>query len=117
MTFGGTGSAFFEGVGGVDQAVGHRVGDTALDTRIHLLDSADVYSRGIAESMLGLAVKGRRDEVLLSTKCHGRMSDRINDLGQSRHHIINSCEQSLRRLGVDHIDIYHIHGVDAYTAW
>jgi len=117
MTFGGTGSAFFEGVGGVDQAEANRIVNAALDAGINLVDSADVYSRGVAESMLGLAIKGRREEVLLSTKCHGRMSDRINDLGQSRHHILTSCENSLRRLGVDHIDIYHIHGVDAYTAW
>lgn len=117
MTFGGTGSAFFEGVGGVGQEEATRMIHFALDLGVNLLDCADVYSRGVSETMLGQAIKGRREDVLIATKCHGRMSDRINDLGQSRHHIIRSCEDSLRRLDVDYIDVYQVHGVDAYTSW
>ena len=117
MTFGGSGSAFFEGVAGVGQTEATRMVHYALDLGVNLLDSADVYSRGVSETLLGNAIKGRRDDVLIATKCHGRMSDRVNDLGQSRHHVIRSCEDSLRRLGVDYIDIYQIHGMDAYTSW
>jgi aryl-alcohol dehydrogenase-like predicted oxidoreductase len=117
MTFGGSGSHFFEGIGGVGQREATWMTHLALDLGVNLIDTADVYSRGIAERMLGKAIKRRRDDVLIATKCHGRMSNDVNDVGQSRHHIFRSCEGSLRRLGVDHIDIYQIHNVDAYTAW
>jgi len=117
MTFGGTGSRFFEGVGGVDQADAQKMVDLALDHEINLIDTADVYSRGVSEQMLGRALKGKRDKAIIATKFHGRMSDDPNDLGQSRHHIIRSCEASLRRLDTDHIDLYQIHGFDAYTDW
>ncbi len=117
MTFGGSGSAFFEGVGGVALEEAHRMVDMALDRGVNMIDTADVYSRGVSEEMLGACLAGRRNRVLISTKCHGRMSDGVNDLGQSRHHIIASCENSLRRLKTDHIDVLHIHGYDAYVAW
>lgn len=117
MTFGGSGSRFFEGIGGVDAKDAHRMVDMAVDAGINLVDTADVYSRGLSEEMIGAAIAGKRDKVLVATKCHGRMSDGPNDLGQSRHHIINSCHASLRRLGVDHIDLYQVHGFDAYTSW
>jgi aryl-alcohol dehydrogenase-like predicted oxidoreductase len=67
--------------------------------------------------MLGEALECWRDKVLIATKVHGRMSDDVNNVGQSRHHIIESCHASLRRLGTDHIDLYQIHGYDAYTRW
>ncbi|WP_369392991.1 aldo/keto reductase [Streptomyces sp. CG1] len=117
MTFGGSGSAFFEGVGGTDQKEATAIVHVALDHGVNLFDTADVYSRGVSEQMLGQALRGRRDQALIATKVHGRMSDEANDLGQSRHHILQSCEASLRRLGVDHIDLYQLHGYDAYTDW
>lgn len=117
MTFGGKGSAFFEGVGGVDVATATRMVDIAIDAGVNLFDTADVYSRGLSEEMLGAALHNKRDKALIATKVHGRMSDEPNDIGQSRHHIINSCDASLRRLGVDHIDLYQIHGYDAFTHW
>jgi aryl-alcohol dehydrogenase-like predicted oxidoreductase len=117
MTFGGKGSRFFEGIGGVDRDDARRMVDVAIDHGINLIDTADVYSRGRSEQMLGAALRGRRDKIVIATKVHGRMSDEINDLGQSRHHIIDSCHASLRRLGVDHIDLYQLHGHDAYTSW
>lgn len=117
MTFGGRGSAFFEGIGTVDAGEARRMVGMAIDAGINFFDTADVYSRGLSEEMLGAAIAGNRERVLIATKCHGRMSDEPNDLGQSRHHIIHSCEASLRRLGVDHIDLYQVHGYDAYTAW
>ncbi|HCG01787.1 MAG TPA: aldo/keto reductase [Chloroflexi bacterium] len=116
MTFGGSGSPFFEGVGGVDQKTANQMIDICLDRGINLVDTADVYSRGISEEMIGKALRSKRDKMLVATKCHGRMSDEVNDLGQSRHHIVNSCDASLRRLGTDYIDIYQVHGYDAYTS-
>jgi aryl-alcohol dehydrogenase-like predicted oxidoreductase len=89
----------------------------AIDHGVNLVESADVYSRGISEEMLGQAIRGKRDKLFVATKCHGRMSTNLNDLGQSRHHIIESCNASLRRLGVDYIDLYQIHGYDDYVSW
>lgn len=117
MTFGGTGSRFFEGVGGVDQTVANRMVDLALDHGINFFDTADVYSRGLSEEMLGNALRERREKCLIATKMHGRMSDEVNDVGQSRHHILNSCNASLRRLGTDYIDLYQLHNFDAYARW
>ncbi len=117
MTFGGSGSAFFEGVGGVGLDDARRMVDMAIDRGVNMIDTADVYSRGVSEEMVGDCLIGKRGRVLVSTKCHGRMSNEVNDLGQSRHHIIASCEASLRRLKTDYIDVFHIHGYDAYVAW
>jgi aryl-alcohol dehydrogenase-like predicted oxidoreductase len=117
MTFAGSGSAFFEGVGGADIDEARRMVDLALDAGINFVDTADVYSRGLSESYLGEVLRGRRDRVLIATKCHGRMSDEVNDLGLSRLHIVKGCEDSLRRLDTDTIDLYQIHGFDAYTSW
>ncbi|MDD3182293.1 MAG: aldo/keto reductase [Alphaproteobacteria bacterium] len=117
MTFGGSGSPFFEGVGGTNLADAQRMFDMAVDIGINLFDSADVYSRGISEEMLGTISTSKRDSILLATKCHGRMNDEPNNLGLSRHHIMSGCEASLRRLKTDHIDLYQTHGFDAYTAW
>lgn len=113
-TFGG-GSEFFKAWGASDVAEATRLVDICLDAGVHLFDTADIYSNGLSETVLGKAVGGRRDKVLISTKATFRMGDGPNDLGSSRHHLITACEASLRRLGTDYIDIYHLHGFDALT--
>jgi aryl-alcohol dehydrogenase-like predicted oxidoreductase len=82
---------------------------------VNLFDTADVYSRGLAEEILGQTIKGRRGRVLISTKATFPMGDGPNDKGSSRHHLLEACHASLRRLGTDYIDIYHLHGFDALT--
>ncbi|HLV34527.1 MAG TPA: aldo/keto reductase, partial [Spirillospora sp.] len=81
----------------------------ALDHEINFLDTANVYSRGISEEVVGKALKGRRDKVVLATKVHGRMADDVLAYGNNRRHIIEQCEASLRRLQTDYIDLYQIH--------
>ena len=114
VTFGG-GWAFFKawGSSGVDEAT--RLVDLALEAGVCMFDSADVYSSGLAEEILGQAIAGRRQRVLLSTKGTFRMGPGPNDIGSSRHRIIGACEASLRRLGTDYIDLYQLHGFDAVT--
>jgi aryl-alcohol dehydrogenase-like predicted oxidoreductase len=90
--------------------------DLCLDAGVTLFDTADVYSTGQAEEILGEAIRGRRDKVLISTKATFRMSDDPNDVGTSRFHLIRSLEGSLRRLNTDYVDIYTIHGFDARTS-
>src|ERR1700726_3346723 len=80
-----------------------------------MFDSADVYSAGLAEEILGAAIKGRRDRVIISTKATFRSGDGPNDVGSSRYHLIRSAEGSLRRLGTDYIDLFQLHGFDAMT--
>lgn len=87
----------------------------ALDAGVNLFDTADSYNGGRSEELLGRALAGRRDEVLVSTKAHARSGRGVNDVGQSRWHLMAACEASLRRLGTDHIDVYHVHGFDACT--
>src|SRR5690606_2216340 len=89
--------------------------DICLEAGVCLFDSADSYSMGLAEEILGEALAGRRDQVLISTKGTFPVGDGPNDLGSSRHHILRTVEGSLRRLKTDHIDIYHMHGFDAHT--
>jgi aryl-alcohol dehydrogenase-like predicted oxidoreductase len=115
-TFGG-GTEFFKAWGSSDVAEATRLVDICLDAGVNLFDTADVYSDGLSETILGKAVAGKRDKVLLSTKASFRMSTKKgpNDLGSSRHHLIASCDASLKRLGTDYIDIYHLHGFDALT--
>ena len=115
-TFGG-GTDFFKAWGSSDVGEATRLVDICLDTGVNLFDTADVYSDGLSETILGKAVAGKRDKVLISTKASFRMSTKKgpNDLGSSRHHLIASCEGSLKRLGTDYIDIYHLHGFDAVT--
>jgi len=113
-TFGG-GTAFFKawGTSGVAQA--QRMVDQALDAGVNLFDTANVYSDGLSEQILGEVLQGRRDRVLISTKSTFRLGDGPNDVGSSRYHLVRSCEASLARLGTDVIDIYHLHGFDAMT--
>ena len=115
-TFGGS-NEFFRAWGASDVAEATRLVDICLEAGVHLFDTADVYSDGLSETILGKAIAGRRDDVLISTKTTFRMGNKTgpNDLGSSRYHIIRACEASLRRLGTDHIDIYHMHGFDALT--
>ncbi|HEY7264236.1 MAG TPA: aldo/keto reductase [Trebonia sp.] len=113
MTFGGRGG--FQAVGATDVAGARRQVDMCLDAGVNLIDTADVYSGGLAEEITGEVVKGRRDSLLLSTKVRMPMGGGPNDAGLSRQHIIAGCEASLRRLGTDHVDIYHVHEWDGQT--
>ena len=113
MTFGGEGRFGAMGDLGVDEA--REFVDRSLDAGVNLFDTADVYSAGMSEEILGKALGDRRDEIVLATKVRGRMGEGTNDVGLSRHHIISGCEASLRRLGTDYIDLYQVHGWDALT--
>jgi aryl-alcohol dehydrogenase-like predicted oxidoreductase len=113
-TFGG-GNEFFRAWGATDVAEATRLVDICLEAGVNLFDTADIYSNGLSETVLGKAVAGRRADVLISTKATFRMGPGPNDLGSSRYHLIRACEDSLRRLGTDYIDIYHLHGFDALT--
>jgi aryl-alcohol dehydrogenase-like predicted oxidoreductase len=113
-TFGG-GNEFFRAWGASDVAEATRLVDICLDGGVNLFDTADVYSDGLSEEILGTAIAGRREKVLISTKATFRTGPGPNDLGSSRHHLIQACEASLRRLATDYIDIYHLHGFDALT--
>ncbi len=114
-TFGG-GNEFFKAWGASDVAEATRLVDVCLEAGVNLFDTADVYSDGLSETILGKAIAGRREDVLISTKATFRMGPGPNDLGSSRHHLIRACEASLRRLGTNYIDIYHMHGFDALTS-
>src|SRR5712692_1084753 len=113
-TFGG-GTDFFRAWGSSDVAEASRLVSICLEAGVNLFDTADVYSNGLSEEILGKAVEGRRHDVLISTKATFPMGKGPNDLGSSRHHLIQACEASLHRLGTDYIDIYHLHGFDALT--
>ena len=113
-TFGG-GSEFFRawGTNNVEEAT--RLVDISLEAGLTMFDSADIYSAGLAEEILGKAIVGRRDQVLISTKATFRSGQGPNDVGSSRFHLIRACEASLRRLGTDYIDLFQLHGFDALT--
>ena len=113
MTFGGRGH--WGRVGGTDVDVATRQVDMCLDAGVNLIDTADVYSEGVSEEIVGKTLKGRRDRVLLATKARFAMGDGPNDAGLSRHHIIRACEASLRRMGTDYIDLYQVHEWDGAT--
>jgi len=113
-SFGGS-NEFFQAFGGLDAARATRLVDTCLDAGANLFDSSNAYSRGQAEEILGQALKGRRHQALISTKGTFRTGPGPNDLGSSRHHLINAVDGSLRRLGTDYIDLYQLHGFDAVT--
>ena len=113
-TFGGVGD-FFKGFGSADVKEATRMVDIALENGITLFDSADVYSKGAAEEILGAALKGRRHDALISTKATFTWGPTPNDVGSSRHHLLRSVERALKRLGTDYIDIFHLHGFDAQT--
>jgi aryl-alcohol dehydrogenase-like predicted oxidoreductase len=113
-TFGG-GGEFFKAWGTSDVAEATRLVDICLDSGLNMFDSADIYSGGMAEEILGQAIKGRRDQVIISTKATFRASPATNDVGSSRYHIIRSVDKSLQRLGTDYIDLFQLHAFDALT--
>jgi aryl-alcohol dehydrogenase-like predicted oxidoreductase len=113
-TFGG-GSEFFRAWGQVGVDVGKRMLDMCLEAGVNLIDVSNNYSGGLAEEVLGKVLKESRNRVYISTKAFFPMGQGPNDQGASRSHLIEQCEGSLRRLGTDHIDVYHIHGFDAIT--
>jgi aryl-alcohol dehydrogenase-like predicted oxidoreductase len=113
-TFGGS-NEFFKRWGQTDVAEATRMVDLCLDAGVNFFDTADVYSEGASEEILGEALKGRRDKAIISTKGTFPVGAGPNDLGSSRYHIVRAAEASLKRLGTDHIDLYFMHGFDALT--
>ncbi len=114
-TFGGQG-ALFSAWGSTDVAQARRLVDICVDAGLTMFDTADIYSKGAAESILGEAIKGRpRDQLILSTKATFRFGDGENQLGSSRHHLTRAVDASLARLGTDYIDLFQLHGFDART--
>lgn len=113
-TFGG-GNDFFKAWGATDVAEASALVDICLDAGLTMFDTADVYSAGMAEEILGAAIKNRRQQVLISTKATFAMGDGANQMGSSRHWLINAVNGSLKRLGTDYIDLFQLHGFDALT--
>jgi len=113
-TFGGQGPLFSHW-GTTDEREARRLVDICLEAGVTLFDSADVYSNGASEEVLGQAIKGKRDQVLLSTKTSLPMGDGPGDAGSSRSRMLRACEDALRRLGTDHIDLFQLHAFDAGT--
>lgn len=113
-TFGGQGP-LFSAWGNTDVADARRLIDICLEAGVNLFDTADVYSSGASESTLGEALKGRRDQAIVSTKITLRAGDGPNDVGASRHHLVNGVDDALKRLGTDYIDLLQLHHFDAHT--
>ncbi|MEN6294839.1 MAG: aldo/keto reductase [Chloroherpetonaceae bacterium] len=113
MTFGGRG--YWKTVGEVEQKDADQLVNAAIDGGINFFDTADVYSEGRAEEILGKALGSKRKDVVLATKVRGRVGPGPNDVGLSRLHIIENCNASLKRLGTDYIDLYQVHNFDPYT--
>jgi aryl-alcohol dehydrogenase-like predicted oxidoreductase len=113
-TFGGS-NAFFERWGTTQGDEAARIVDLCLDHGLTLFDTADIYSDGESERVLGQALKGKRDRALISSKATFPTGSGPNDVGSSRFHLVRACEASLKRLGTDHIDLYFMHGFDALT--
>jgi len=113
-TFGGRG-ALFKSWGNTDVSAAKRMVDICLDAGVNMFDSADIYSDGASEEILGKAIEGRRDRVLISTKATFRSSPAVNDVGSSRHYLIRAIDSALQRLGTDYIDLFQLHGFDAAT--
>jgi aryl-alcohol dehydrogenase-like predicted oxidoreductase len=114
MTFGGAGE--FASVGSTGVAEARRILDRCIEAGVNLVDTADIYSDGASEEIVGEIVKGRRQELLLATKCRFPSEPGANGAGSSRHHIVRSLEASLSRLGTDYIDLYQLHGWDGQTS-
>ncbi|HUT96886.1 MAG TPA: aldo/keto reductase [Dehalococcoidales bacterium] len=113
MTFGGR--SFFKYVGQLGQKEATKLVDMSLEAGINFFDTADVYSEGLSEELLGKALGRRRQDIILATKVRGKMGPGPNDVGLSRHHIIEGCNASLKRLGTDYIDLYQVHNFDPDT--
>lgn len=113
MTFGGEGG--FKVIGAQGQSEADALVGRCLDSGINFFDTANIYSNGLSEQILGKALGERRKDVVLATKVRGRMGPGVNEVGLSRGHIMDSVHASLKRLGTDYIDLYQIHGFDAVT--
>src|SRR5690606_3903741 len=113
-TFGGT-NEFFQRWGETDGKEAARLIDISLEMGVNFFDTANVYSLGDSEAILGTAIQGKRDKVLLATKGSFRMGEGPNDKGSSRHHLIQALNNSLRRLKTDYVDVYFMHGFDPTT--
>ncbi len=113
MTFGGRG--YWKTIGELEQNDANQLVNISLEGGINFFDTADVYSEGLAEEMLGKALGNRRKDIILATKVRGRTGKGPNDVGLSRHHITENCNASLKRLGTDYIDLYQLHSFDPYT--
>jgi aryl-alcohol dehydrogenase-like predicted oxidoreductase len=113
-TFGGKGE-IFRAWGETDAPEATRLVDICLEAGVNMFDTADIYSAGMSEEILGKAIAGRRAQVIVASKATFPMGSGVNDVGSSRHHLIRACEASLRRLGTDYIDIYQMHGFDAIS--
>jgi aryl-alcohol dehydrogenase-like predicted oxidoreductase len=115
MTFGGTG--VYSAIGATAQTEADRLVGVCLEAGINFFDTADTYSMGLAEQILGKALGARRKDIVVATKVRGRVGEGPNAVGLSRGHIMDSIDASLRRLGTDYVDLYQIHGFDARTPW
>jgi aryl-alcohol dehydrogenase-like predicted oxidoreductase len=113
MTFGGR--SFWKIIGEVDQKEATDIVNTAIEGGINFFDTADVYSEGMSEEILGKALGSNRKNIILATKVRGRTGKGPNEIGLSRHHIIENCNASLKRLGTDYIDLYQVHSFDPST--
>jgi len=116
MTFGGTG--VYKAIGQVAEKEAEALVGAALDAGVNFVDTADVYSDGESERLLGAAMKSLarpREQVIVATKVRGRVGPGVNEVGLSRGHILSSIDASLRRLGLEHVDLYQIHGQDPVT--
>ena len=113
MTFGS--NVRMKRLGALDQKEADVIVDMAIDKGINFFDTADQYSEGQSEEILGKALGKRRKSVVLATKVRARMSANPNDVGLSRHHIIEGCDTSLKRLDADYIDLYQVHSFDSHT--
>jgi aryl-alcohol dehydrogenase-like predicted oxidoreductase len=113
MTFGGKG--YWKNIGQVEQKEADELVNTAIEGGINFFDTADVYSEGRSEEILGRALGNRRNDIVLATKVRGRTGASPNDVGLSRKHIIDSCNASLKRLGTDYVDLYQVHSFDPRT--
>lgn len=113
LTFGGRG--FYSNIGSLDQKEAGVLVDMALDAGVNFFDTADIYSGGLAEEILGKALGSRRKSVIVASKVRGRTGPGANDVRLSRHHILEGCDASLKRLGTDYIDLYQVHSFDPNT--
>ena len=113
-TFGGA-NEFFKAWGSTDAAGASRLIDVCLDHGVSMFDSADGYSNGLAEELLGKAIRGKRDRLLISTKATFPTGDGANEFGSSRLHLVDAVDKALKRLGTDHIDVFQLHGQDYNT--
>ena len=113
MTFGGR--SYFKNIGELGLKEATTLVDMALYAGINFFDTADIYSHGLSEELLGKALGKRRKDIILATKVRGKMGRGVNDVGLSRHHIIEACNASLKRLGTDYIDLYQVHNFDPDT--